>query len=113
MILHTTLSTALSTARRHIPVALALATLATVATTPAVAAASHHHTARSLNGLYMYGGEALDQHDPVQGAMPMNEGRATAMHDCNMKAAPYSFSTWETTQFAVYGTCMAEHGQQQ
>ena len=45
------------------------------------------------------------------GAMPMNESRAQAMHDCNMKAQPYSFSTWETTQFAVYGTCMTEHGQ--
>lgn len=59
----------------------------------------------------MYAGELLDGHDPVLGAMPMNEGRAQTMHDCNMKAQPYSFSTWETTQFAVYGTCMTEHGQ--
>jgi hypothetical protein len=83
-----------------------------IAGTPALAATHHHHrAAQSLNGLHMYAGEALDQHDQVLGAMPMNESRAAAMHECNMKAAPYNFSTWETTQFAVYGTCMTEHGQ--
>jgi hypothetical protein len=96
---------------KHLPFALTLAALVT-AGTPAVAATHHPHRAmQSLNGLHMYAGESLDQHDAVLGAMPMNESRAAAMHDCNMKAAPYNFSTWETTQFAVYGTCMTEHGQ--
>jgi hypothetical protein len=98
---------------KYLPAALAFATLTLAGTVPAAAATHHvhHHTARSLSGLHMYAGQSLDQHDPVLGAMPMNESRAQAMHDCNMKAQPYSFSTWETTQFAVYGTCMTEHGQ--
>jgi hypothetical protein len=93
----------------------ALAVTALVATgTPALATTHHHHhhrAAQSLNGLRMYAGESLDQHDQVLGAMPMSESRAQVMHDCNMKAQPYSFSTWQTTQFSVYGTCMTEHGQ--
>jgi hypothetical protein len=92
----------------------ALAVTALVATgTPALATTHHHHhrAAQSLNGLRMYAGESLDQHDQVLGAMPMSESRAQAMHDCNMKAQPYSFSTWQTAQFSVYGTCMTEHGQ--
>jgi hypothetical protein len=92
----------------------ALAVTALVATgTPALATTHHHHhhAAQSLHGLHMYAGESLDQHDQVLGAMPMTEARAQAMHDCNMKAQPYSFSTWQTAQFSVYGTCMTEHGQ--
>ena len=102
---------------KYLPITLALAALA-IATTPASAAAVHHHhhvaqhrAGQSFAGLHMYAGESLDGRDPVLGAMPMNESRAQAMHDCNMKAQPYNFSTWETTQFAVYGSCMTEHGQ--
>ena len=98
---------------RAFSAALALTALVT-AGTPALAATHHHHhhvAARSLNGLHMYVGESLGQNDPVLGAMPMSESRAQAMHDCNMKAQPYSFSTWQTAQFSVYGTCMTEHGQ--
>jgi hypothetical protein len=29
----------------------------------------------------------------------------------SMKAQPYNFSTWQTMQSSVYGTCMVEHGQ--
>ena len=98
---------------KYLAAALALAALATVGGATANAATQHHHhrAARSWNGLHMYAGQPLDQHDPVLGEMPMNESRAQAMHDCNMKAQPYSFSTWQTAQFAVYGTCMTEHGQ--
>jgi hypothetical protein len=99
---------------RTFSAALALTALVT-ASTPALATTRHHHhhhvAARSLNGLNMYAGESLGQSDPVLGAMPMSEGRAQAMHDCNMKAQPYSFSTWQTMQFSVYNTCMTEHGQ--
>jgi hypothetical protein len=105
---------------KYVPAALALAALTLAGTVPAAAATHHHHYHRaaqshragqSFAGLHMYAGESLDGHDPVLGAMPMNESRAQAMHDCNMKAQPYSFSTWETMQFSIYGTCMTEHGQ--
>jgi hypothetical protein len=99
-------------AAKYLPAALAFAALVTVGGAPANAATQHHHrAARSLSGLHMYAGQALDQHDQVLGEMPMSESRAQAMHDCNMKAQPYNFSTWQTAQFAVYGTCMTEHGQ--
>jgi hypothetical protein len=99
---------------RTFSAALALTALAT-AGTPALAAKRHHHhhvAAHSLNGLHMYAGESLGQNDPVLGAMPMSESRAQAMHDCNMKAQPYNFSTWQTMQFSIYNSCMVEHGQQ-
>jgi len=101
------------TAAKYLAAALALAALVTVGGAPAAAATQHHHhrAAQSLSGLHMYAGQPLDRHDQVLGEMPMNESRAQAMHDCNMKAQPYSFSTWQTAQFAVYGSCMTEHGQ--
>jgi hypothetical protein len=99
---------------KYLPAALVLASLVTVGGAPASAATQHHHhhaAARSLSGLHMYAGQALDEHDQVLGEMPMSESRAQAMHDCNMKAQPYNFSTWQTAQFSVYGACMTEHGQ--
>jgi hypothetical protein len=44
---------------------------------------------------------------PIQ----MTPARAAAIHECSVKAAKYSYTTWQTTQFATYGTCMADHGQ--
>lgn len=120
MISHTTTSTPRrdEAAITNLPFArtlsVALAVAALVATgAPALAATHHHHhrAAQSLNGLHMYVGESLGQNDPVLGAMPMSESRAQALHDCSMKAQPYNFSTWQTMQFSVYGTCMTEHGQ--
>jgi hypothetical protein len=111
---HTTLLTPRrdGAAIKYLPITLALAALA-IAGAPASAAVHHHHrhVAQSLAGLHMYAGQSLDQHDPVLGAMPMNDARAQALHDCSMKAQPYNFSTWQTMQFSVYGTCMTEHGQ--
>jgi hypothetical protein len=97
---------------KYLPITFALAAFA-ITGTPALAATHHHHhrAAQSLGGLHMYAGESLNQHDPVLGAMPMNDARAQALHDCSMKAQPYNFSTWQTMQFSVYGTCMTEHGQ--
>ena len=46
-------------------------------------------------------------HEPVQ----LNAARKAAIHDCSVKAAKYVFSTWQSTQFATYGTCMANHDQ--
>ena len=37
--------------------------------------------------------------------------RPAAIHACNDEAAKYLFYTWQTAQFAVYGTCMAKRGQ--
>jgi hypothetical protein len=74
--------------------------LAAAIATPALAATSHHQTTPSTRHLYMYApGEAGD-------------ARAAAMQECNAAANKWSNSAWETTQFATYGTCMAEHGQQ-
>jgi len=95
---------------RGFSAAVALALLVS-AGTPALAATRHHHrhVAQSYNGLRMYAGESLGQE--TIGANQMTESRAQAMHDCNMKAQPYNFSTWQTAQFAVYSSCMSEHGQ--
>jgi hypothetical protein len=40
-----------------------------------------------------------------------NAGRPVAIHDCNIEADKYSPITQLPNQFAVYGTCMANHGQ--
>ena len=39
-----------------------------------------------------------------------NAGRPAAIHDCNIEADKYSPITQLPNQFAVYGTCMANHG---
>jgi hypothetical protein len=41
----------------------------------------------------------------------MTAARQAAIHDCNVRAAKYTFNTWQTTQFAAYGTCMAQRHQ--
>jgi hypothetical protein len=37
--------------------------------------------------------------------------RPAAIHGCNIEADKYSPITQLSNQFAVYGTCMANHGQ--
>jgi hypothetical protein len=37
--------------------------------------------------------------------------RSAAIHACSVEAAKYIFHVWQLEQFAVYGTCMAKHGQ--
>ena len=74
--------------------------LASAIATPAFAATNHHQTTQSTRPLYMYAPE-------VSG-----DARAAAMRECNLQAGKWSNSAWETTQFAAYGSCMAEHGQQ-
>ena len=37
--------------------------------------------------------------------------RPAAIHDCNIEAGKFSPITQLPNQFAVYGTCMAKHGQ--
>ena len=74
--------------------------LATLIATPAFAATVHHPAAQSSRQLYMYApGES-------------GAARDAAIQECNVKAEKYSDTTWEDTKSAVYGACMAEHGQQ-
>jgi len=40
-----------------------------------------------------------------------SSSRPSAIHDCNIAADKYSPITQLPNQFAVYGTCMTEHGQ--
>jgi hypothetical protein len=78
--------------------ALIGAVAAVLFASPALARAGVHDARR--NGLHAYGMEA--QHEAA---------RAAAIHDCNIEADKYSPITQLPNQFAVYGTCMAEHGQ--
>jgi hypothetical protein len=63
--------------------------------------------------LYLYAPSGLEQNEATPGgatAVP-SEARDAAIHDCSTKANKWSSSGWQTTQLAVYGTCMSEHGQ--
>jgi hypothetical protein len=48
---------------------------------------------------------------PLSKAEQVSPLRSAAIHTCNQEAAKYLFYVWQTEQFAVYGTCMAKHGQ--
>jgi hypothetical protein len=43
----------------------------------------------------------------------MNSKRATAVHDCSMKAQKLPQSTWGEAQGHMYRSCMMEHGEQE
>jgi hypothetical protein len=73
--------------------------LATLIATPTLAATVHHPAAASSRPLYMYAPEGG------------SAGRDAAIHDCSVVAAKLSNSSWQTAQFAAYGTCMTERGQ--
>ena len=45
------------------------------------------------------------------GADGMSGHRATAIRECNAKAAPFSQSTWGNMSADQYRACMAEHGE--
>jgi hypothetical protein len=91
--------------RRYLPVALTIAAI--VCSTPAFA--KHRHSAAQSSRLgYAY---AADPVAPLTSRDQLSAGRAAAIEACNHEAEKYSFHTWQTMQFAVYGTCMTEHGQ--
>lgn len=82
----------------------------------------HHamHTAHQPTSrrLYDYAPSGVEENEaapgPVQGEATNAAGesaRYAAIQDCSKKANKWSSSSWQTTQFAAYGTCMAEHGQ--
>jgi hypothetical protein len=91
--------------KKYLPLALAVAAFATVGAAPALARHHHYHHPihRILNSYYQ------PSNDP--GEVHSSPERDAALRECNTQAQKYSNSAWETTQFAVYGTCMSEHGQ--
>jgi len=97
------------TAKKVFVVALALAACAAAGAAPAFANSNHRMT-QSINNeqtalsSYAYARQAGENNH-------ISARRASDIHACNIAAEPYSFSIWQTEQFAVYGTCMAEHGQ--
>jgi hypothetical protein len=95
------------TVKRYLAIALAVAALATVGTVPALAA-THHTAAQSARPLQMYAPEGLNQGQP--GSPQSEAARDAAIHECNVEASKYNFTSWQSTQSAVYGTCMTEHG---
>ena len=48
---------------------------------------------------------------PLSKGEQISPQRSAAIHECSDEAAKYLFYVWQTAQFAVYGACMAKHGQ--
>ena len=48
---------------------------------------------------------------PLSKTEQMSPLRSAAIHECSIEAAKYVFHVWQLEQFAVYGACMAKHGQ--
>ncbi len=93
-------------------------------TAPAPSTQKRHHVARTSQRprsrqLYLYAPSGLEQNQTVPGgteqgqaaASPGESARYAAIHDCSTKASKWSFSTWQTTQLAVYRDCMTAHDQ--
>lgn len=117
MTLHDTMSTAhqedIGTApvvARYLSVAFTFIALTTTATTPVLATTPHHHrtvhAARQVHTVV----DAVDPEEDFSGPQ-IGAARAAAIQACSVTSEKYSNSTWQTTQFAAYGTCMTEHGQ--
>jgi hypothetical protein len=86
-------------------IALALAAITTVGAAPALAASDQDQDAVHAKRLHMYAPGALDRNQT-------KTARDAAVQECSNEAAKLSSSSWQTAQFAAYGTCMTEHGQQ-
>jgi hypothetical protein len=117
MRLHDTTSTAnqeeVATApvvARYLSIAFTFIALTTTATAPALATTRHHH--RTVHATRQ-SHAIVDTVDPEQDFSGPQVGaeRAAALRACSVGSEKYSNSTWQTTQFAAYGTCMTEHGQ--
>jgi hypothetical protein len=78
-------------------ITLAASVLAIAGAAPAFAAS------RSTNEVFA--------NDVDTGGVPISAKRAAAVHDCSVRASKFNFSTFETTQLAVYGECMTEHNE--
>ncbi|MFZ1921291.1 MAG: hypothetical protein WBD53_11180 [Xanthobacteraceae bacterium] len=89
-----------------IPTALAIVGIAMIGPTMAAAQNAGSSVKMKPGALYNYVPGVLNIGPNGPGV-----ARDQAIHDCSTQASQWSFSTWQTKQFAVYGTCMAEHGQ--
>lgn len=91
-------------------IALALAAFANAGTAPAFATV-HHRATQFSRQLNMFAPDGLWP-KPLSREAQTSALRKAAIHECNVKAGKVGPSRdWQTTQFAVYGNCMAEHGQ--
>jgi hypothetical protein len=91
--------------KKYLAIALALAEVTTTSAAPALAASDQDQDTVHAKRLHMYAPGALDQNQA-------KTARDAAVQECSNEAAKLSSSTWQTAQFAAYGTCMTEHGQQ-
>lgn len=125
----------LATAKKYLPVILALiafapagAATAFAKTIPGYGPAGNvlplHVPSTNDSGYSAHArASATIHHWPVQSSpqlfmyapsgpgVPIDAARGAAIHECNVDADKYSDAAWESTKSAVYRTCMAEHGQ--
>jgi hypothetical protein len=47
------------------------------------------------------------------GEYHIDRARATAVHDCSVRAGKYSQYTWGVTELNIYRVCMNRHGQKE
>jgi hypothetical protein len=90
--------------------AIGMTLIGPAAAAPQATSSHHHYVARQPGALYMYVPGVLNI-GPTIGPTGADTVRDQAVHDCSVQASKWSFSTWQSTQLAVYGTCMSEHGQ--
>ena len=91
--------------KKYLAIALALVAITAASTAPALAASDQDQDAVHAKRLHMYAPGALDQNQT-------KTARDAAVQECSNEAAKLSSSSWQTAQFAAFGTCMTEHGQQ-
>jgi hypothetical protein len=91
--------------KKCLAIALALAAVTTASAAPALAASDQDQDTVHGKRLHMYAAGALNQ-------TQTKSARDAAVQECSNESAKLSSSTWQTAQFAAYGTCMTEHGQQ-
>lgn len=90
-------------AKKCLAIVLAVAAVAAASAAPALAAGDQDQDTVHVKRLHMYAPGALNQ---------TKSTRDAAIQECSNEAAKLSSSGWQTAQFAAYGTCMTEHGQQ-
>jgi len=95
-------------ARKYLTVALALGAFVVVAA-PAVAKDRHMTSHASRLG-YAYAPADVGSSSRPE-LNQQSASRSAAIRECNKEAEKYTFHTWQTMQFAVYGECMTNHGQ--
>lgn len=90
----------------YFPVVLALAALVIAD----MASAQAKQRAANARHAYAYA-YAPEGFGPLSKTAQTSPVRLAAIRYCNIKADQWAYNSWQTTEFAVYRTCMAEHGQ--